>query len=318
MGLLIKSNTTSLQEIELEINNLQESLNSTLSTEESSQLLKQLENDFSKWEKEIVASKTKKYQRDQLDYKNNQVYRWRKKQMPVQSMPRTHHNSFSSASSMDEEPQSSGHRVNIHQERFAMGRQGHFRGKSSNKRKMTPPQSLEKKTKSGNALEVINLSTHSLTKNQLEVLSLGLNFVPTNDFNFFSAMKDIQLFLRKVLLRKLHTKSVDSTTLCSSAEQEALGILEELEQEGSLNPSVYSQFELLDALCGVTLDHMSLSSLSGMLEEIVDIQLRGTSFSCAEGYVIVIFLAFYINFGIIFQYCIFLILQSISVLYSSV
>ncbi|XP_073420674.1 XK-related protein 8 isoform X3 [Dendrobates tinctorius] len=56
----------------------------------------------------------------------------------------------------------------------------------------------------------------------------------------FQSMKDIQLFLRKVLLRKLHTKSVDRTTLCSSAEQEALGILEELEREGSSNPPVYN------------------------------------------------------------------------------
>lgn len=79
-------------------------------------------------------------------------------------------------------------------------------------------------------LQVINLSNH--------VLSLGLNFSPTSNYDPFTAIKVVQLFAQKCLLKKLHWTDEDLR---------AIEILEELELEGmnehsgnkqmSLNPS---------------------------------------------------------------------------------
>ncbi|XP_069605746.1 uncharacterized protein [Ranitomeya imitator] len=235
MELLIRSNTTSLAEIEKEIGALQTALCSTLSATAEKKLNDELEGDFQRWEKDIVAFKTKKYQRDVLDYKNNHVYKWKKRQsVQFKSSQR---GSFSSASSMDEEPACSSQPNNTFNDRLGLGKMGNRRGK--NKRRFTPPQSLEKKAKPTNRLEVMNLSDRVLTKDQLGVLGLGLTFVPTNSFNYFTAMKDTQLFLRKVILRKLHFKSRDDVGLDTTLEQEALAALEELAEEADAPPTVF-------------------------------------------------------------------------------
>ncbi|XP_069616530.1 uncharacterized protein [Ranitomeya imitator] len=233
MGLLIKSNAVSLSELEIEINAIQVELSNKLSNEAMMKLNKELESDFAKWEKEIVASKSKKYQRDSLDFSNSRVYRWRKKQAVPSTTPRFHRNSFSSVSSMDEEVPTGSHSIVQQNSRLGLGKHAYRKGSTYNKRKLTPPQSLEKKSKTTTNLEVINLSGHVLSKSQEEVLKLGLTFVPTNGFDYFVAMKDLQLFLRKVVLRKLHARPTGTDGLDTTMDRETLAILEELESEGA-------------------------------------------------------------------------------------
>ncbi|XP_075172137.1 putative C-mannosyltransferase DPY19L4 [Anomaloglossus baeobatrachus] len=53
-----------------------------------------------------------------------------------------------------------------------------------------------------NRNQIINLSSCSLSEKQYDVLKKGLSFVPTNDFNCFHWVKDLQLFGRKLKWRK--------------------------------------------------------------------------------------------------------------------
>lgn len=79
-------------------------------------------------------------------------------------------------------------------------------------------------------MKVINLSDHTLTPPQLEVLSLGLTFSPTSRFDTFSAVKDLHLFARKLLFKIYYLKNLQ-TGLTTQEEREALENLESLLRE---------------------------------------------------------------------------------------
>ncbi|KAM4034361.1 rho GTPase-activating protein 19 [Anomaloglossus baeobatrachus] len=70
MKLLVGHNASTLKEVELEINIIQGKLVDCFSKEKLASLNADLDKDFSKWEKEITGTKTRKYQRDLSDYKN--------------------------------------------------------------------------------------------------------------------------------------------------------------------------------------------------------------------------------------------------------
>lgn len=55
-------------------------------------------------------------------------------------------------------------------------------------------------------LQVINLSTHTLTEHQIKALKHGLSFAPSCKFNLFNWIKDLNLFGRKLLLHKYFSK----------------------------------------------------------------------------------------------------------------
>ncbi|XP_077155887.1 uncharacterized protein LOC143818474 isoform X2 [Ranitomeya variabilis] len=234
MQLLIKSNESMIKEMEDEIGGIQETLAKHMTAEAMTKLNANLDLDFHKWEKDIVQTKSKKYQRDLSDYKRYRIYKWRRpaavnrRELPSQ----TRSNSFSSVSSVDEDPllvagSSSQWNERLRPDRSNNGTHNRFK----TKRKITFPQSKDKKSK--NNLEVINLSSHELSDIQCEVLCLGLTFVPNNNFDFFTTVKDLFLFTRKLILKKLHSKNQFNTDLDTRAEQEALRILEELAGETS-------------------------------------------------------------------------------------
>lgn len=56
-------------------------------------------------------------------------------------------------------------------------------------------------------LKTVNLSSHILTKDEITVLGLGLNFCPTPSFDKFKAAKDIILFARKLTLHTVYDKT---------------------------------------------------------------------------------------------------------------
>ncbi|CAJ0960814.1 unnamed protein product [Ranitomeya imitator] len=105
-------------------------------------------------------------------------------------------------------------------------------------RKRTTPVEMGNNNPSSN--KVINLSDVSLTSPQMEVLNLGLNFSPTAKFDPFSAVKDLHLFARKLLLKKLHHRNpndVTETIFETEEETEAFNALNELLQEQSSTSS---------------------------------------------------------------------------------
>lgn len=68
------------------------------------------------------------------------------------------------------------------------------------KKRYNEPDDIHTKS----SLKVINLTDKSLTRPQMEVLSLGLTFAPASNFDRFFAVKDLYLFARKLFFKKLY------------------------------------------------------------------------------------------------------------------
>lgn len=76
-----------------------------------------------------------------------------------------------------------------------------------------------------------------LTGSQIEVLSLGLSFSPSNGFDLFTAIKDLNLFARKSILKKLHDKSWKYPYFTMLEKIQALNVLEDLQKETPISVS---------------------------------------------------------------------------------
>lgn len=55
-------------------------------------------------------------------------------------------------------------------------------------------------------MDIINLSNHVLSNKERRLLSKGLSFCPDSNLDSFEAIKDVNLFARKVLLKSLYSK----------------------------------------------------------------------------------------------------------------
>lgn len=77
---------------------------------------------------------------------------------------------------------------------------------------------------------VINLSKHSLTKAQTEVLSLGLGFCPEQSHVLFNTIKDLNMFVRKLTLTILHHKTTAPPAGISTLMQLSLSECRELRE----------------------------------------------------------------------------------------
>lgn len=72
-------------------------------------------------------------------------------------------------------------------------------------------------------LSVINLSSHSLTQAETQILPGSLTFCPQENFDLFEVVMDLQLFVRKLLLKCMYTKNkavIDNTDWSSYSMRE--------------------------------------------------------------------------------------------------
>ncbi|KAM4043688.1 uncharacterized protein ACNLHF_013939 [Anomaloglossus baeobatrachus] len=245
MKLLIKSNIQSLKEYEQEMEELQASISRELPHESFSALEDELKQLVEKWDKEVRDLKFKKLQRDLGDFNNNRMYRWKsaggRSRPPFRSGSASRSRSTSLQSGISD-IESIGETANL------AGTSETYTINTRGRNRLNPPlknQTKGKPAKKSNALEVINLSSHKLTQYQLEVLSRGLNFVPTNCFNLFTAVKDLHLFARKLILKKLHHRSHGGDGLDSTLEREALQVLNDLlEEQNVQTQGSFSSFHL--------------------------------------------------------------------------
>ncbi|XP_056408622.1 uncharacterized protein LOC130313384 isoform X3 [Hyla sarda] len=234
MKLLVLANSSSLNDLEKEIEVLQNDIKKNLSSAELEKVNIELEQQYLKWETEISAMKKKKYQRDNMDVQLNRVYRWRQVRDRTQIPLRSRSSSVVSLSSTDESQSSVDIRPRVKTNYRQHNPQHRAAELRREKRKMSPPTTRGKKTKNN---ELINLSTHILSEEQQYILSKGLNFSPTNSFDYFTALKDLNLFSCKLLLRRLHAKR--DQLLSTPEEREAIQILEELLAEQGGEQDVY-------------------------------------------------------------------------------
>ncbi|XP_069618979.1 uncharacterized protein [Ranitomeya imitator] len=149
--LLMKFDETRLSDIENEIDNIQTIVKNELTTEALDKLNGDLEKDFSKWEQEIGAVKTKKLQRDNMDYKENKVYRWRtnKKTRPFPAHVRS--GSVSSVTSADESSIASDVSGTVGGAKKRKQQPGRLaKEKFNNKRRPTSPPTYDRKARNTN------------------------------------------------------------------------------------------------------------------------------------------------------------------------
>ncbi|CAJ0947719.1 unnamed protein product [Ranitomeya imitator] len=86
---------------------------------------------------------------------------------------------------------------------------------------------------------IINLSNHILTEPEKTILQAGLSFVPTTNFDPFTWVKDINLFLRKLRRKKFFANS--DRNKCQQLgilpeDFEDVCLLADLAEEGDRNP----------------------------------------------------------------------------------
>ncbi|KAM4034779.1 uncharacterized protein ACNLHF_021470 [Anomaloglossus baeobatrachus] len=229
--IIIDNNLLSLKKIDEEIEVLMESIKKDMALDQLNKYMNEVEKELDKWEQEISQNKMKKYQRDLGDFENNKIYRWQLKgNMPqkVRSQKNQSGNngnisvSDSYASSSDMEDGG-----DIFQRTRAKNRGGNKYHEI-----FKNPNDQHKKR---DQYKVINLSKYELTRTQLDVLERGLTFSPSQPLDKFVAVKDVHLFSRKLILRRLHSKSSGGETFNTEAEREALEALESLASESEVS-----------------------------------------------------------------------------------
>lgn len=80
-------------------------------------------------------------------------------------------------------------------------------------------------------LQIINISSYHLSVSEMTLLKKGLSFTPIPKFNVFNWVKDVNLFARKLALKKLHMSLNTDTRSLIQREQEAINTLEQLQME---------------------------------------------------------------------------------------
>ncbi|XP_077118764.1 uncharacterized protein LOC143774874 [Ranitomeya variabilis] len=222
MGLLSQLNQVAIEGMDKEIDEIQTKLQQDVPSETLSAFNTELEQEFTKWEKNISENKAKKFQRDIGDLQTNTVYKWNRKTYRSRGSSRARSASTISLASSEES-------IKTRPRYYDLRNSGLNREKKSERPKNTNNyQQNNKKIKKG--LEVINLSSHTLTGDQITVLQKGLTFSPTNNFDVFTATKDVYLFARKLILKKLYAKDGHEST-SDKVEREAQQALEDLLSE---------------------------------------------------------------------------------------
>ncbi|XP_073409346.1 receptor activity-modifying protein 1 isoform X1 [Dendrobates tinctorius] len=152
----------------------------------------------------------------------NKIYRWQqKKQMPQRQRLRDpSETSISGAESSVSLSDNESYRD--------------FSLRSGNQRKKFPDMfnRSQRGRRGKDHFKVVNLSEHTLSATQLDVLK-GLTVSPSSNIDPFTAVKDVHLFSRKLILRKLHFKAQSNDGFNTKEEIDALEILRSLEEENT-------------------------------------------------------------------------------------
>ncbi|XP_069611822.1 uncharacterized protein [Ranitomeya imitator] len=205
LNIIIENNVTMLKNIETEIDSLQRTLQQDLKADSFQEMISKLDKDIEKWEGAISQNKQKKYERDVTDFENNKVFKWQTTKIHARrNMSRS--SSIVSNSSMREGGESSHNGYN-----------------GPRTRQFTKKGPMHRNhNRKGDSVKVINLSAHTLTDAQERVLQKGLNFSPSSTLDTFTTIKDLHLFSRKLILKKLHHKGKTGGLESEDGEQQAL------------------------------------------------------------------------------------------------
>ncbi|XP_077113920.1 uncharacterized protein LOC143769306 [Ranitomeya variabilis] len=228
MELLIELNKNTITEIASEIDQLFIAFKRDATPEIISAFNTSLTKKSEEWETQIKTLQAKKLARDTMEYQQNKVYRWRHRNTRVRNRRSA---SMSSASSVGESSDNSQYSFKPMKTRFGGNKRKGDHKFSANKR-----GTHESNQESSNGPKVINLSEHSFSDFELQLLSKGLTFSPTSRFDPFTAVKDLHIFSRSLIFKKWFHNEDTKRMFPFPDEQEAPQILEELSREHYLPP----------------------------------------------------------------------------------
>lgn len=80
-------------------------------------------------------------------------------------------------------------------------------------------------------LQIVNLSSITLSSDEGELLRKGFSFTPVPRYNSFDWVKDVNLFARKLSLKKYYATLEIDTRHLAQRECEAISTLEQLQLE---------------------------------------------------------------------------------------
>ncbi|XP_075706945.1 uncharacterized protein LOC142741466 isoform X2 [Rhinoderma darwinii] len=249
MELLIGLDKQSLELLDVEIDKVQAQLKAKCSEDEWIAISQQFNTEMDKWEKGIQDIKSRKFQRDLNDKLTNRMYKWQysKAQNRVTSRSPSV-SSGSSFSESDDNGQRGKTRSGMEYRRYNIPNQrGRQRFRTDERRTQPygfdPPGRQRDEMRrfpisDNQRMKVINLSTHQLSSIDIGVLSRGLTFAPSNQFDAFTAIKDLHLFARGLLFKRWFHRKTDNN-FTTPEEIEALHSLEQLLNEQESHETVH-------------------------------------------------------------------------------
>ncbi|XP_069614924.1 uncharacterized protein [Ranitomeya imitator] len=218
MQLLVDFNTGCISDLDKSIDLMQAEVKMGCPPCKLQQFESDLEKSMDAVVKKIQDSQTSKFNRDNRDYLSKRVYLWRTK--TIQQSDRAMSNTSLSSQSGRSDVSSAS--------TFITGGGGNrLRDHTYHpyKRNNKAPKTSKRDNK------VINLSSHTLSDTDMQLLERGLSFSPTSHFDLFSTIKDLHLFARSLLFRRYHFNNELHLLFPTEEEQNTLRILEELAVE---------------------------------------------------------------------------------------
>ncbi|KAM4034769.1 LOW QUALITY PROTEIN: uncharacterized protein ACNLHF_021459 [Anomaloglossus baeobatrachus] len=214
MALLLDEEKKNLADIEVALKE-QIDITNTFSREtEFSRKEKILQSTIEKYQYHLKDKKHKFYNRDLQDFRENKIYNFA---LPRYFKPSETECSTTDTDISDSEGRNMGAKGRK-KKHFGNGR-GRFNQPYQNGHFLEQRVFSEEQNKSRGISEsrgsnqVVNLSSRTLSTADLSVLSKGLSFVPTTDYNDFESIKDLNLFIRKLKWKKYFIR--DNKRVCS-------------------------------------------------------------------------------------------------------
>lgn len=86
-------------------------------------------------------------------------------------------------------------------------------------------------------MDVINLSDYILSTEERTLLLKGLSFCLDSNLDAFEAIKDLNLFARKLLFQSLYSKNRDKQSITTSQHKDLDDLLTLLEEQDPFRPN---------------------------------------------------------------------------------
>ncbi|XP_069589329.1 uncharacterized protein [Ranitomeya imitator] len=277
--IIIDKNTMSLASLDSEIDECEQRLMKDIPVENFDQVMTEINKDVDRWEKEVCQNKIRKFQRDVNDYDTDKIYRWQNKKATHPG--RNKQNDRRTGKSSHQRSPSASSAISTSDINTSQSDGENVTSETSKNEKRLPDIFTRSKAlrTQGDQLKVINLSKYELSMAEVRLLERGLTFSPTCRLDTFTAIRDLHLFSRKLILKKFHFKNDAHDNFSTVEEDETLRNLEELLEENApvqihiparrtFRFIVWYLLPLFPSPCGVTTGNFKIPGIPDDLQGI--------------------------------------------------